>query len=130
MHILRKYYEPIICLALFLLLGGCGGGSDAPPTLGQVTGKITMDGAPLSEANVTFMPEKSRASAATTDSEGKYELIYIRDEKGAAIGNHKVTVSKLKNEKETIPSRYSSESELTADVKAGPNEINFDLKSK
>ena len=72
-----------------------------------------------------------RASGATTDSEGNYELIYIRDETGAAIGNYKVVVSKLVDEKETIPEEFSSESsELSADVKAGSNEFNFDLTTK
>lgn len=125
---LRFYCTALICIGIVISMTACGG-SDAP-TLGQVTGKITFDGAPLPDASVTFMPEKVRASSATTDSDGNYELIYIRDETGAAIGKHKVVVSKLKDEIETIPKKYSSESELTADVKAGANEFNFDLTSK
>jgi len=111
-----------------VLCTACGGG-DAPQ-LGNVTGVITLDGAPLADANVTFMPEDVRASSAKTDSAGKYELIYIREDKGAAIGNHKVVVSKLVNERETIPANYSDETELTAVVEAGDNEINFDLLSQ
>jgi len=130
MQQLRALCNAVVCFGLVASLTACGGGGSDAPDLGQVTGKITLDGAPLADASVTFMPEKVRASAATTDSEGKYELIYIRDEKGAAIGNHKVTVSKLKDEKETIPEKYSGETELTADVKAGANEFNFDLESK
>lgn len=119
-----------ISFGCFIFLTACGGGASDAPELGQVKGKVTMDGAPLSDASVTFMPEKVRSSSATTDSEGNYELIYIREETGAAIGKHKVVVSKLKDEVETIPKKYSGESELTADVKAGANEVNFDLTSK
>tara|TARA_R110002111_G_scaffold257026_1_gene324909 strand:+ start:46683 stop:47072 length:390 start_codon:yes stop_codon:yes gene_type:complete len=129
MQRLRVYCNAFIYFGLVVSLTACGGGNETPD-LGQVKGKITMDGAPLADASVTFLPEKVRAASAMTDSEGNYELIYIRDEKGAAIGKHQVVVSKLKNEKETIPARYNSESELTGEVKAGPNEINFDLKSK
>ncbi|QDT97225.1 carboxypeptidase-like regulatory domain-containing protein [Gimesia aquarii] len=129
MQQLRSYSIIAISIGCLFFLTACGGGSDAPE-LGQVKGKITMDGAPLADASVTFMPENVRSSFATTDSEGNYELIYIREEPGAAIGKHKVVVSKLKDEVETIPKKYSGESELTADVKAGENEVNFDLTSK
>ena len=125
----RTYCNAIVCFGLVVFLTACGSGIEKPE-LGQVKGKVTMDGAPLADASVTFLPEKVRASSAMTDSDGNYELIYIRDEKGAAIGKHQVVVSKLKNEKETIPAEYNSESELTGEVKAGSNEINFDLKSK
>ncbi len=117
-----------LCLGIMLFCTACGG-SDTPD-LGNVTGTITMDGAPLADAYVTFMPDAVRASSGKTDSAGKYELVYIRDEKGAALGDHKVVVSKLVNEKETIPPNYSDETELTAQVKSGENEINFDLSSK
>ncbi|MDF1742725.1 MAG: carboxypeptidase-like regulatory domain-containing protein [Gimesia sp.] len=131
MQQLRAFCSLVVSFGFVISLTACGGAGSDAPSLGQVTGKITMDGAPLADASVTFMPEKVRASAATTDSEGNYELIYIREEKGAAIGKHKVTVSKLKDEKEVIPEKYSGgETELTADVKAGANEFNFDLTSK
>lgn len=130
MQQLKTFCTACVCFGVVVTLAACGGGSDGAPDLGQVTGTITMDGAPLTDASVTFMPEGVRASSAMTDSAGKYELIYIRDEKGAAIGKHKVVISKLKDEKETIPAKYSSETELTGDVKAGSNEVNFDLTSK
>lgn len=130
MHPLKSFCIVIMCFVAPLSLTACGGGSDDAPELGQVSGIVTLDGAPLADANITFMPEGVRSSSATTDSTGKYELIYIRDEKGAAIGKHAVVISKLKNEVETIPAKYSGESELTADVKEGTNEFNFDLTSK
>ncbi|MEQ8638169.1 hypothetical protein [Gimesia maris] len=130
MQPMRALCKAVIYFLFIVSLTACGGGGIAPPELGQVTGKVTLDGAPLTDASVTFMPEKVRASSSMTDSEGKYDLVYIRDEKGAAIGPHKVVVSKLVNEKEVIPEKYNSETELTADVKPGANEFNFDLTSK
>ncbi len=128
MQKLKIIWSAGLCLGMMLLCTACGG-SDSPD-LGNVTGTITMDGAPLADAYITFMPDTVRASSGKTDSAGKYELVYIRDEKGAALGDHKVVVSKLVNEKETIPPNYSDETELTAQVKSGENEINFDLSSK
>ncbi|WP_417383263.1 hypothetical protein [Gimesia sp.] len=129
MQSIQGLCKAVIYFMIIASLTACGGGI-APPELGQVTGKVTLDGVPLTDASVTFMPEKVRASSCMTDSEGKFDLVYIRDEKGAAIGHHKVIVSKLKNETEVIPEEYNSETELTADVKSGTNEINFDLTSK
>ncbi len=130
MQQLRSCFKVLVCFGVMASLTACGGGGSDAPDLGQVKGKITLDGAPLADASVSFMPEKVRASGATTDSSGNYELIYIRDETGAAIGKHKVVVTKLVDEKETIPAKYNTESELSADVKAGSNEFNFDLTSK
>ena len=119
-------------------LAGCGGGVDNTPETGEVIGTILLDDQPLSEATVTFNPQGVRASTAKTDSSGKFELIYIRDEKGAAIGNHQVSISKKVQPdgkvdgdgKETIPKKYNTNTSLTAEVKAGKNEFDFDLKSK
>lgn len=126
---MRAFCGGVIYFWLVMSLAACSGGGDAP-NLGRVTGKVTLDGTPLSDASVTFLPEKVRASSATTDSDGKYELIYIREEQGAAIGQHKVFISKLIDEKETIPAKYSDPetTTLTAEVKAGDNTYDFDLK--
>lgn len=125
----------VICLCA---LAGCGGGGDDSPETGEVTGTVTLDGQPLSEATITFNPQGVRASTAVTDSSGKYDLIYIRDVKGAAIGNHQVSISKKVQPdgkvdgdgKETVPDKYNTKTTLTAEVKAGKNEFDFDLKSK
>ncbi len=59
-------------------------------------------------------------------------MTYIRDQKGAAIGNHKVLISKMVDEKETLPSIYNDEEKtpLSAEVSAGENTFDFPLKSK
>lgn len=129
MRSMRAFCAVAILLGVIVSLTACGAESDVPE-MGKVTGKVSLDGSPLSGASVTFLPEKVRASSAITDSDGNYELTYIREVKGAAIGAHKVFISKLINEKETIPGKYSNpeKTTLTAQVKAGDNSYNFDLK--
>lgn len=130
--------------ALLLLCGltGCAGNGGEPlPDLGEVTGTITLDGTPLNKANVTFDPEsvddkgRSRASSAITSADGKFVLQFNSDVSGAAVGKHKVIISKMSDNPEEaglqlVPAKYNDKSELTADVTAGENTINFDLKSK
>ena len=86
-------------------------------------------------------PDEGRGSHGITDSEGKYELIYIGKTKGAKVGNHRIFVTTPVDEeddsdpeaqqvKETIPAKYSKDTTLTAEVKSGKNTCDFDLKSK
>ena len=129
---------------------GCGSPSDQP-ALGQVTGTITLDGKPLSGTAVVFQPESGRPARGTTDAEGKYELTYIRQTKGAKVGVNRVEIApsedgeaeesetpddesspapkQAKSKKPKIPARYNVKSELKADVKAGKNTFDFNLES-
>ena len=127
-------------VALMLASVGCSGSGDQPD-LGRVTGTITMDGSPVAGKQVAFSPDEGRGSHGITDSEGKYELMYIANTKGAKVGPHKVYITTPGNEeddsdpdavpvKETIPAKYNKSTTLTADVKAGKNTFDFDLESK
>jgi hypothetical protein len=114
---------------VLLLVGGCSR-SDLP-SLGAVSGTVTLDGKPLKQASVTFRPAKNRASRGRTDGEGHYELLYSPGNRGAKIGNHTIIIS-VRTEldpAERIPAKYNSQTTLTHEVKEGKNVIDFDLKS-
>lgn len=121
---------------------GCASGD-----VGTVTGTVHLDGKPLEGAMITFYPqipagadamEKGGASAGLTDADGKYELIYNRDVKGAEVGKHLVYIETAvegsgygEGRAEEVPKRYNSESELEVEVKPGRNTIDFlDLTSE
>jgi len=122
---------------LFLSLAGCGGVSDAPET-GDVQGYVKLDGQPMPGAKVIFQPTEGRPSNGRTDQEGYYELTYSRSQSGAKVGTHKVSITTFieaddegnPGVEEKIPEKYNSKTELTKEVEAGDNEINFDLTSK
>ena len=120
-----------------VVCGGCG--SSDHPDLGHVQGTVTIKGQPLADATVTFSPDKGRPSAGTTNSEGEYELTYVRDTKGAILGPHKVRITTVSEEdvvgerrgrrpKEPIPAKYNVRTTLTANVEEGKNTFDFDLK--
>lgn len=131
----KHCYSILLCLALTVTLSACGGAPDDQPKLAPVSGTITMDGAPLSGAFVRFYPTSGRASAAKTDEEGKYELVFIRDEMGAVIGKHTVKISTLDEENdpfgnqgsETVPDKFNKKTTLEATVTEGDNTIDFEL---
>jgi len=131
-------------LSCVLVLAGCSSKPADQPPLGRVRGKITMNGQPLPGVDVVFVPEKGRPSEATTDKAGRYDLSYIGSTKGAKLGPHKVSIRPAETSldeapadgaspaapRPVIPAKYNKRSELTADVKAGSNTIDFALESK
>lgn len=118
------------------VLAGCGPGG---PALGTVEGTVTLDGAPLPEAEVTFSPEEGRSSVGITDQNGRYDLDYASERKGALVGTHSVTVRTEKTTQkddgtdevtpEKIPAKYNAQTELEYEVKSGSNTIDLELDS-
>ena len=122
----------IVSLLGFLMVSGCGRGTR--PELGEVHGKIILDGKPLKGAGVGFRPESgARESMGATDPDGNYTLNYIREIQGAAVGSHIVRISTANpssGKPELVPKQYNTASILRREVVAGDNIINFELKSK
>ncbi len=119
------------------LVVGCGPQSEGMPELAAVTGTVTMDGKPLPGASVTFEAAGGATSFATTDADGRYELNYIRSQKGAGIGLNTVRIETATDAppspgwRDPIPAVYNRRSTLQADVQQGePNIIDFALESK
>lgn len=119
-------------LALAAFFVGCSP-PDRPP-LGRVNGRVTLDGVALANAGVRFTPHgRGRTSEATTDGQGRYELLYLRDIRGADIDHHCVRITTANEEnggREVLPSRYHSRSQLEARVRPGTNRVDFDLRSE
>lgn len=125
---MKHHASFLVVLAVLSSFAGCSDQGDRPD-IGQVTGIVTLDGKPLPNASVSFIQSGVRPSVGETDNEGRYELIYLRDIKGAAVGEHLVKVKLFGQGKNRLPRKYNSESELTREVKPGSNEFNLDLKS-
>ena len=77
-----------------LLIVGCGG--DRLPTA-PVTGTVYLDDKPLSDALLTFMPERGQAANGTTTTDGTFTLTTYKEGDGAIPGRHLVVVNKYQN---------------------------------
>jgi hypothetical protein len=113
-----------------VLMNGC----DSGPQLGAVTGTVTLDDKPLPGARVFFEPIGGGPSShAETDENGRYELLFAKDEPGATVGRHTVTVSTkqfhIPDSVEKVPAKYNRETQLEEEVVAGGQTINLELKS-
>jgi len=116
-----------------LPLSSCSSSGLGVP-LEKVTGKVTLNGEAHTEAIIIFEPAVTGPSLhAVTDAEGHYELKTKQEEAGAPVGKYVVKIIKPEGEvagQELIPAKYNADSELTAEVKTGENEFNFDLKNQ
>jgi len=82
----------LVCSLTVVSLMVLGCAEDGPP-IGKVTGTVTLDGQPLENAIVSFVPKAGgRASVGTTNAQGKYQLSYV-ERVGALIGSHKVSIT-------------------------------------
>ena len=116
---------------------GCGPGG---PPLGRVEGIVTLDGQPIQHATVEFQPTQGAPSYGGTDADGRYELQYSLQRKGALVGKHTVritTAGEITNEDditvnvpETIPPWYHRHSTLEVEVERGSNRHDFALSTK
>jgi hypothetical protein len=145
-----------LTLLLAVTLTGCG--SDGGLKVEYVEGVVTLDGEPLAESSVTFVPTSEGPTIETamgmTDSKGVYKLSSMNGKPlaGAVAGEYKVLVTKIHaeslsqgteygaatgysvNYKQThlLPEVYRDfqDSPFSVTVKKGSNKgMNFDLKS-
>ena len=123
---------------MMLVLVGCGSNG---PKLYKVVGKVTMDGKPLKNAEVRFLPiphgkERVRPSSAITDENGNYLLEYSSRRKGALPGEYQVYISTKRKAlpeipavQESVPDIYNSKSKLKAEIDDTTRKFDFDLVS-
>lgn len=96
MSSLKLCYSAAIMTAFFM--SGCGGGAvgggDRQP-VHRTSGKITLEGAPVAGATVTFSPKGSGPPATgKTNANGEYKLTTYDAEDGATAGDFVVLVVK------------------------------------
>lgn len=99
---MRVFCSCAVLLVSLLLFAGC---SEGGPDRGRVTGTVTWDGDPVSDATVCFLPSEGRASVGTTDENGFYKLAYAKGQTGALLGEHKITIAHDPNDTSIVPAR-------------------------
>jgi len=124
----------VLC-ALMILLAGCGGSNGDTPELGNVRGTVTLDGAPLAGAQISFQPVAGgRPSTGTTGDDGTYSLSFSNDQSGAKVGEHTVSITTFTYAKpdapEKLPAKYNTATTLTASVQPKNEPVDFNLQSK
>src|SRR5262249_52672458 len=89
-------------LALPVLLALLGTGCQRELPYGVVEGEVTLDGKPLTDVEVVFLPDpdrgtQGRRSVALVDREGRYRLASDAGRAGAPVGFHRVCVIDMRS---------------------------------
>lgn len=137
----RIFLTAALAVQPLLSLSGCGKSGYAALGLVDVSGTVMLDGKPLPGAKIAFEGDDKRSAMGTTDSAGRYTLMYDSQTRGTTPGPKIVRIATAEAgegggaaegatvAKESLPARYNQKSELKADVSAFNKTFNFDLKS-
>ncbi len=124
-----------LCLIVCTALAGCG---NRP---GDVTGTVTFDGAPVADGALLFVKDGGTAKEGAVIRDGRFQtklppgkyMIEVNAQKVVGKRTQKGFDGKdeeIELKDEMIPERYNSKTELSEEIKPGPNPLKFDLKSK
>jgi hypothetical protein len=120
------------------LLAGCG---PSGPPLTEVEGTLTLDGQPVKNAELIFLPQNVKPrtpSYGRTDQNGHFTLKFTATKSGAIPATHQVTIDpssasdvegKDGGPRQKIPKKYLQEGAIVVEVKDGPNNLEIKLDS-
>ena len=100
---------PFMVLIGIGLTVGCG---EKLEDRAKVTGKITIDGAPVANGQICFYPVDGGRPSSGKIVNGNYCLTTYEPGDGATIGEHVVTIKVVKEVETTAPSGVTGESSL------------------
>ena len=137
------FHRICIWLVAGLIPAAISGCAEDGPEIADVEGTVTMDGKPLANASVVFVPQGGRPAGARTDDNGHYVLNFSGERQGALPGKSKVRISTLRDPyvaedgtnvpgtPETVPAKYNAETILEFEVKLSEaNVADFNLDSE
>lgn len=79
----------LLLIVMLLTAMGCG---DGRPDRVPVSGKVLIDGAPVTHGNIKFVPQHGRPSFSEIGPDGRFTLTCYDGKDGALPGTHRVQV--------------------------------------
>ena len=125
---MKRLRRMVFLIATFVLLG-CGGATAIDPAdTVEVTGKVTLDGKPLGDAEIYMIPVDGDQSIGTfmgqADNQGNYSIA------GVLPGEYEVRVQHMADgEPNPALEKYAAESPLRAQVTKDKTTFDFELTS-
>ena len=129
-------------LTVLLLIGICAAGCSNP--LAEVSGTVTLNGQPVSEGAINFIPVEGTqgAGAGATIRDGKYQ---VPAASGVTPGKNRVELRAFRSTGKKVkdagvpgtteielrvpafPPEYNDQSTLVREVRQGSNKIDFEI---
>lgn len=131
--------QTIVLLLTLVCLVGCG---NAGPKTSKIKGKVTLDGAPLEEGNIAFIPTDGKgATSGGKITKGEYTAEVPYGEKRIEIRARKVVGTKPAYEGvadspmqeiavELIPLKYNAESILVWTIDSEAHDVDIPMEAE
>ena len=129
----------LVLAASLLLTSGCGKRSKVWQFNDQVEGVVKLEGAPLANVFVQFVPidpeEQGPISQGQTDAKGHFTLATNDDREGAVIGQHKILVFAGRTETgarlgSSVPPSYRTVKDTRLSLDVTPDKHSYELELK
>jgi hypothetical protein len=132
---MRQSVFAILLVAIVPLLG-C-----SEKKVALLSGLVTVDGTPIENGSISLMPaERNAPTAEAIIAAGKYTLTTLPGAKNVSIHGFQKVGTRRYHEgdpsspmvdvnEEIVPARYNIQTELKADLKVGPQTLDFALTS-
>jgi len=127
-----------LVLLTAVFLAGCGGSDGLNRS--SVSGAVTLDGQPVQEGSITFVPIEGTTGpmAFGKITNGQYSI--SAGDRGPVPGKHKVQIEAYRDagttdsggaslKDQVVPAKYNTETSLVVEIGRGSATHNFDLTS-
>ncbi|WP_145247767.1 hypothetical protein [Aeoliella mucimassa] len=126
-----NHLKVAVCVAVLFVCVGC---QDKHPEIVPVSGKVTIDGQPLTVGQVKILANDRRTAQATIQSDGTFKMSCYELNDGAPVGTHLAIVSAVESIDERsnrwhAPKRYANKisSELWVTIDGPTDDLEIKL---
>ena len=116
----------LFCVALAFTFTGCG--YRRPPQV-KTTGTVTLDGEPVAQASLMFIPDSGRPASGNTNTNGEFQVSSFGGNDGLPAGNYRVTATKLvlKDKFQQLYDRQVERAAAEAEPGEEPEEVDIEF---
>ncbi len=124
----------VLSWLLTCLVLGAAGCSDGRPPRVTVSGQVLIDGQPLQQGSVQFIPKGGRPAVGKIDENGRFTLSTYDTDDGVVLGVHQVAVNaseylSAKKKKWHAPKKYATfrTTPLTQEITGSVDSLEINL---
>ena len=128
MHRAFNVFSKLTLLLAVLSLSFTGCGYRRPAQV-KTTGTVTLDGEPVANAALMFIPDSGRPASGTTNTNGEFQVSSFGGNDGLPAGNYRVTATKLvlKDRFQQLYDRQVERAAAEAEPGEEPEEVDIEF---
>ena len=123
-HVFSKL--TLLLAVLAFTFTGCG---YRRPAQVKTTGTVTLDGEPVANAALMFIPDSGRPASGNTNTNGEFQVSSFGGNDGLPAGNYRVTATRLvlKDRFQELYDRQVEQAKAEAEPGEEPEEVDIEF---